>query len=295
MAYFEFLIPSEMSGQTVMQIARNAMLLSNRQFKSAKYHGKMHLDDVEVYSNQVVSEGQRLCIITPDGETQHYEPLFMTLNIPYEDEHIIIVDKPAYLPSVPAPKKATPTLANAIYAHLGCPSHFVYRAINRLDKGTSGLMTIAKTAHAQQRLQLQLHQPTFMRKYLAVVDGCFPHCKGVIHAPIAKVDGATIMREVSHRGKQAITHFQCLYVKNQRSLIELVLETGRTHQIRVHMSSLGYPLVGDFCYGRETEELPLRFALHSATLQLNHPISNEQIIINSPLPDELAKLFEKER
>ena len=291
---FTCVIAENYQGASVQKVAKQLLCLSTREFTAAKFHGKIQVNGVDVYSTHVLKTGDSLLIQTPERQTQTYEPLYMPLHIPYEDDHLLIVDKPAHLPAVPTPKKDTPTLANAIYAHMNCPSHFVYRAINRLDKGTSGLMLLAKSAHLQQRLQKQLHTPDFCREYLALVEGRFPYTTGTVYAPIAKKAGATIQRMVQAGGKEAVTHFRCVKVGPKRSLVALKLQTGRTHQIRVHMSYLGFPLVGDFCYGTEIEALPMRFALHSARLCVIHPITQEKLDVVSPAPTEWQRLLESE-
>ena len=291
LAHFTLQIQEKHDGLSILEVSKEALNLSHRQFKSAKYHGKIELDGMQANSNVIVKKGQLLTIETKDQETQHYIPYSLQIPIIYEDEHIWVVDKPATLPSVPSPKKDTPTLANALFYTVGMPEHFIYRAINRLDKGTSGLMIIAKTAHAQQLLQRQLHTTNFKRKYLAITEGRFPHSNGSIYAPIAKVNTASIRREVIHNGKLGITHFKRELICKERTLLSLWLETGRTHQIRVHLSHLGFPLVGDFCYGQECSNLPMRFALHSAEISLLHPITQKPLQINSSLPPELYQLL----
>ena len=168
---------------------------------------------------------------------------------------------------------------------------FVFRPLNRLDKGTSGLMAAAKHPHACQLLQKQLHSPAFVREYLAVAEGVLAG-EGVIDLPICKAEGATVRRVVDHEhGLPALTRYRAEYSDGRRTLVRLKLETGRTHQIRVHLSSIGHPIVGDFLYGEETEELPGRFALHSTRIALVQPVTKEEIEIVSPLPGDLRRLL----
>ena len=162
--------------------------------------------------------------------------------------------------------------------------------MNRLDKGTSGLMLVAKDAHAQYLLQQMLHTDAFIREYLAVVDGCLPQEEGVITAPIAKADGATVRREERPDGKEARTFYRVIQ-KGERSLVRLRLDTGRTHQIRVHMAHMGCPVTGDFLYGTETPLLPGRFALHSAMIRITHPVTGDSMEWHSPLPLTLQNLL----
>ncbi|NCB05540.1 MAG: RluA family pseudouridine synthase, partial [Clostridia bacterium] len=154
------------------------------------------------------------------------------------------------------------------------------------------LMVVALHPHAQQLLQRALHTEAFAREYLAVCDGCPPQSEGTVDLPIAKAEGATIRREISPDGQEAVTHYRVLERTKSRSLVWLRLETGRTHQIRVHMAALGCPVTGDFLYGREVAALPQRFALHSHRLCLNHPATGKRMEWVSPLPQTLRTLLD---
>jgi len=239
-----------------------------------------------------VREGQLVRIQFKEAAPVYeVKPYHIPLVIPYEDEHLYVIDKPAPLASQSSLNHPDDALENALYAHLGCPTDFIYRPVNRLDKGTSGLMIVAKDAHAQHRLQKMLHSDDFARQYLAVVEGTLPARSGVIDAPIGKEDAASIRRLVRDDGKPSVTHYEVLEERNGRSLVRLRLETGRTHQIRVHMAHLGCPVCGDFLYGTELAELPGRFALHSHELTLTHPLTMEGLHIVSPLPEKLRALL----
>ena len=172
-----------------------------------------------------------------------------------------------------------------------CFPGMVFRPLNRLDRGTSGLMAAAKHAHAAQALQRQLHTDAFVREYLAVVEGRMDGA-GVIDAPIAKEAAATVRRAVDHEnGRPAVTHYRVEAAGDGCSLVRLRLETGRTHQIRVHLMYMGHPIVGDFLYGHEDERLPGRFALHSTYIRLIHPVTGEIVERISPLPEALRRLL----
>ena len=153
-------------------------------------------------------------------------------------------------------------------------------------------MAAAKHAHACQLLQRQLHSDCFVREYLAVVEGEFSG-EGRIDLSISKAEGATVRRVVdAQRGQRAVTHYRSLAQGNGRTLVRLRLETGRTHQIRVHMAAIGHPVAGDFLYGSELAALPGRFALHSAHIALVQPLTHAQIVCESPLPEALRRLLE---
>ena len=294
MPRYELIIPPALEGRTVRQAAMGGLRLSSGQFKRAKFHGALMVDGSPVLADRRVHAGERLSVDVPEAAAPLPEPFSLPLRVPYEDAHFWMIDKPAPLPSSSSQKKEGPTLENALYAYAGCPEGFVYRPVNRLDKGTSGLMLAARTAHAQHLLQRLLHGSEFIREYLAVVEGAPPRDQGVIDLPIGKADGATIRREVRADGKPARTYYRVLETRGSRSLLRLRLDTGRTHQIRVHLCALGCPVAGDFLYGTELDELPGRFALHSALVRLRHPVTGEWIERESPLPSELTALLGRE-
>ncbi|MEG0741706.1 MAG: RluA family pseudouridine synthase [Clostridia bacterium] len=291
MPIYRLEITAALAGFTVRHAALYALRLSNGQFKRAKFHGSVLLNGMPALANARLAAGQLLELTVPEGEHSLPAPMSLSLRVPYEDDAFLIVDKPAPLPSASSAKQAAPTLENAVFAHLGCPEPFVYRPVNRLDKGTSGLMLVANTAHAQALLQRQLHSDAFIREYLAVVEGAPPQAEGLIDLPIAKEDGATIRRVIDATGKEARTHYWLLASQHGRSLVRLRLDTGRTHQIRVHLRALGCPVVGDFLYGAEDAALPGRFALHSALVAVRHPFTGALIVRESALPPELQALM----
>jgi len=291
MPEYAFVIPPEMDGKSVRHAAVTGLGLSSGQYKRAKFHGSVQLDGVPVTADARVRGGQTLCILVPEKQNTQPEAHFIPLTVPYEDEHFWMIDKPAPLPTASSARQTGPTLENAVYALAGCPQDFVYRPVNRLDKGTSGLMLVAKNARAQHLLQQMLHSDAFIREYLAVVEGAPPEEEGVIDLPIGKAEGATVRREVRADGREARTFYRVLYKGNNRSLVRLRLDTGRTHQIRVHMQAMGCPVAGDFLYGSELSELPGRFALHSAYLRLRHPLTGEWIEREILLPPALSALL----
>jgi len=291
MPAYELIIPPELDGAAIRRAATGALGLSSRQFKRCKFQGEMRLDGELVHADVRLRTGQRLWLYAPERDVPQPEASEIPLKVHYEDEYLLIVDKPAPLPSASSQKQTGATLENAVYAYLGCQSGFVYRPVNRLDKGTSGLMVVAKEAHAQHLLQKLLHTDQFQRTYLAVAEGTLPEPEGLIDLPIAKEDSASIRRIVSPKGKEARTFYRVAKEQNGRSLIRLQLDTGRTHQIRVHLSASGCPICGDFLYGRELEALPGRFALHSTAIRLWHPLKRCWLEAESPLPEQLETLL----
>ncbi len=284
------IISAEDDGKAVRQIALRTLSMSYAQFKRAKFQGALLLDGESVHADRRVRVGQTLVIRIPDAGTESVRPSDLLLQIAYEDDDILVVDKPAPLPSVRSFKQNGETLENAVCAYLKAPEGFIYRPVNRLDKGTSGLMVVAKHAHAQQYLQKRLHSDVFIREYLAVCDGIPAEPQGVIDTPIAKADGASIRRVIAPQGRPASTQYRVVQTSGGKSLLRLRLLTGRTHQIRVHLQSIGCPVAGDFLYGTEHPLLPRRFALHSAYLELEIP-QKKHIRLESSLPDVFVRVL----
>ena len=288
----EYRVTPENSGRKLRDILRQVMGVSYGAMKSAKWDGRITVNGIPTPVDAIMREGDAVAIRWKDAPVYAVKPYPLPLIIPYEDEHLFVIDKPAPLASQSSANHPDDALENALFSHLGCPADYVYRPVNRLDKGTSGLMLVAKTPHAQHRLQQLLHTEDFRRTYLAVVEGHLPSPRGTVDAPIGKEDAASIRRLVTADGKPSVTHYEVLRESAARSLVRLVLETGRTHQIRVHMAHLGCPVCGDFLYGTELPELPGRFALHSHEVQLLHPMTGEKLHIVSPLPDSLTSLLD---
>jgi len=213
------------------------------------------------------------------------------LDIVYEDQDILVLNKSAGVSIHPGPGHYDDTLGNFIlhyYDQQGIEADF--HPIHRLDRGTSGLMVVAKHPHAQEVLKNQLHTPAFRRGYLAVCQGVIEPTSGTVDAPLGPKPGSLVEQMVREDGKQARTHYQVLQTENGRSLLTLDLETGRTHQIRVHMAHIGHPLIGDFLYGIEERALIARPALHSARLSFRHPITGKELSFSLPLPSDMQML-----
>ena len=215
------------------------------------------------------------------------------LNIPvlYEDEDILVVNKPADMPVHPSLGNYTNTLANGVAAYLktkgeSCP----FRCINRLDRDTSGALILAKNALSAAILSVQMRNRQISRTYLAVVEG-IPRQSGTISAPISRAADSVIERRIDfENGESAITHYQLLEVKNNHSLLEIHLETGRTHQIRVHMGYIGHPLPADYLYNPVYDTFK-RQPLHSLQLKFCHPITGTPMCLMAPVPEDMSNAF----
>lgn len=282
----DYTVKPEESGRKVRDILRRSMGVSYTAMKSAKWNGRIRLNGETVRADAAVAPGDRVSIEWAEDEPAYaLKPYPIDLEIPWMDEHLMIVNKPAGIASQASRNHPDNALENAVYAYFGCPENFVYRPVNRLDKGTGGLMAVARTPHAQHLLQRSLHTADFRRRYLALTDGVPKETEGILDFPIGKMPGATVKRMVCEDGKPSRTRYRVLREDSGGALLLLELETGRTHQIRVHLSHIGCPVRGDFLYGTEQpEEFPGCFALHSALLETLHPITGERIIVAS-LPD----------
>ncbi len=283
-------------GRAIRDLVPRRFQLGAHAYRRLKVLGGILIDGVPVRASYRVRAGETIEIRLPDDEggapaageaALCGSPSF----IRYQDEDLLIIAKGAPLATLPGTHIRSGTLREQLIALLGADKNtFVYHPVNRLDKGTSGLLVVARHAHSQRLLSNQLHSGGFVRKYLAVTEGIPLAPEGTIDAPIAKAgDGAK--RCVRADGKPAVTHYRVERTAGNRALIRLRLETGRTHQIRVHLSSIGCPIAGDYLYGSELAALGGRFALHSAYLAIVQPITGERIEIEEPLPQALAALL----
>lgn len=289
----EHVVTAEESGRLLRHVLRGSMGVSWSAMKSAKWDDRILLNGQPCPVDRRLAEGDRITFLPREAQPVYaVKPYDLPLKIVWRDGSLVIVDKPAPLASQSSLGHPDDSLENAFFAELGCPEGFIYRPVNRLDKGTSGLMCIALDAHTQHRMQALLHTDDFVRTYLAVTESIPEAASGIIDAPIAKVDAASIRREIRADGKPSVTHYEVLETRGNRALLRLRLETGRTHQIRVHLAHIGCPVAGDFLYGSELPELPGRFALHSHSIHLHHPHTGEWIDPVSPLPEELRALLD---
>ena len=279
-----YTVTVEDEGKRLREILRGRMQISYSAMKSAKWNGEIRVNGARSTVDVRVRPGDRIEVLMPERQPVFIPEAFeIPLEIPYEDEWMMIVDKPAPLASQSSRSRPGNSLENAVYSYLGQPEGFIYRPVNRLDKGTSGLMVIAKDGHSQDLLQRELHTADFRREYVAMTAGIPEPEEGVIDLPIGKADGATVRREIRQDGKPARTHYRVTEKRpDGRAMVRLRLETGRTHQIRVHLAAIGCPVCGDFLYGTEMpEEFPGRFALHSAYVRVRHPMTGAFIEMES--------------
>jgi len=209
------------------------------------------------------------------------------LDVVFEDEHFCVINKPASMAVIATKRYYGTSLQNVLANEWG--DKFVFHPVNRLDKDTSGLMIVAKNSYVHNLFDKMLAQNQIEKTYMAVVQGVVKD-SGEINLPILDVPGQ-IKRIVSHEGKQAVTQYKVQKTFNEKTLLEINLLTGRTHQIRVHFSHIGFPLVGDEIYGTKSKEID-RHALHAHKLQFAHPITNEKMVFVANLPYDIKRLTE---
>ena len=288
-------VPAAFDGRPLKHLLRGELGISSTLLKTLKWReGAILLNGASVHVNAVVRTGDTVTVVLSERAPRETDvaPLDIPLAIVYEDEDLLVVNKGGQTPVHPSQGHHGDTLANflmAYYKSIGLVAAF--HPVNRLDRGTSGLMAVAKHPHAHEGLQRQLQEGRLTRTYLAVCQGVPDPAAGIVEAPIGREPGSVLRRMVTPDGAFARTRYEVVQTGRGRSLVQLKLDTGRTHQIRVHMAHLGCPLVGDFLYGRETEELPDRFALHSASIRLEQPVTGEEILLEAPLPRDLADLL----
>ena len=214
------------------------------------------------------------------------------LDIIYEDEDIIVINKPAGMPIHPSMNNYYNSLANALaWYYQKQDKPFIFRCCNRLDRDTSGLTVVSKHLVSGSILSTMTKNREVHREYLAVVKGRVTPSSGTICAPLARKEGTIIERMVDfEHGEEAITHYKLIREANGHSLVSLKLETGRTHQIRIHMKYLGFPLIGDYLYNPDMEHMT-RQALHSHHMEFAHPITSEWMSFTAPLPADMANVL----
>ena len=255
--------------------------------------GNILINNKPVKVNYKVTSGDYVVLEEPPEEPLKMEPENIPLDIVFEDESILVVNKPWGMVVHPSKGHLRGTLVNALLFHVNELSEgtaYVRPGIvHRIDKDTSWLLVIAKNNTAHQKLADQFHAHTIERQYIALVHGKVQHEEGTINAPIGRMQNNRLKRTVTKDGKPAITHFKRIKEFQKFTLLNLRLETGRTHQIRVHMLYIGHPLLGDPMYGPfETVHEKGQF-LHAATLGFNHPVTNEWMEFQAPLPDYFEK------
>ena len=249
--------------------------LSATLVKKAKFGG-IFLNGITATVRDTVNKGDKVEIYLKEEKSEGIPPIEIPLKVLYEDDDILAVDKPTNMPTHPSKGNNLPTLANAVMGYYG--GNFVFRSVNRLDRDTSGIVIVAKNQFSASNLSSSMKKGLWHKKYHAMVDGCPNPEEGRIDAPIERIEEGNIKRVVRPDGKRAITDYRVIETYEDCSLCEISLLTGRTHQIRVHMSYIGHPLRSDFLYGTKTEA---EYLLRCVEISFPHPRSNETIVIQA--------------
>lgn len=272
--------------------------LSSRFIKKAGKEKRVFVNGKVVMMNYILSEGEIVEVELQREESQDIEPEDIDIEVVYEDDDILVLNKRPFMVVHPTKNCNTGTLANGIlYYFKKTNQNCIVRLVSRLDMNTSGLIIIGKNQFAHMQLSTEMKTERFQKRYLALVHGNLKEKEGTINKPIYRVGGDELARIIDERGKESITHYKVIESFNGADLVECLLETGRTHQIRVHLQSLGHPIFSDELYGKEfyenDKEYMKRQALHAYGLDFYSPRSKEKLSLRADLPDDFKSAIEK--
>lgn len=289
--WFQMIIPPKWEGKTLEELFRYEWEAPKKLTHLFRTEKKVRIDGENGNWTAPLTSGSKLQLRLFEEEETHIVPHFHELNILFEDDHVLIVNKPPFMNTHPNnPEQESDTLVNAACFHLLMQGEKRdIRQVHRLDRDTSGAILFAKHALAGAILDRLLLERKIRRTYIAMVHGLLKSKRGTIQAAIGRDRHHPTRRRVSPSGLEAITHYQVLKEDKQQkiSYVTCWLDTGRTHQIRVHLSHLGHPLLGDTLYGGKA--IVRRQALHAAKLEFTHPFTNEKIVCHAPFMDEIFR------
>jgi RluA family pseudouridine synthase len=290
----EHTVAADEAGRTVEEILTGSLGVSRRMIQRLTRARGILLNRKPAFLARKVRAGDVVAARVAPEEEPGLEPVPMDLSIVHQDAEVLVLDKPPFLLVHPTSPEQGRTLAHGV-AHYeqerGVRTRV--RPVHRLDRDTSGLVLFARTAHAQTQLDRQLREREMTREYLALVDGVVREEAGTVDAPIGRHARMPHLRAVRPGGEPAVTHFRVEERFPAATLVRLRLDTGRTHQIRVHLAHLGHPVLGDRQYGRAGLRMIGRQALHAAHLAFTHPATGERMAFEVPLPEDMARLREE--
>lgn len=293
---FQWQVPNHYHQQLLRSFLRDEKEISRQALTDIKKAGAILINGEKVTVRAVLNEGDDVTVVFPDEERSSglQAKGDIPLSIIYEDEHLMVINKQPNLPTIPSKYHPDRSLANGVlYYYDKNNIQCTFHAVNRLDRDTSGLLIVAKHRYSHDLLTRQQRNGTVHRTYLALVHGQLCKEKGTLIEPIGRKEGSIIEREVRSDGQVAVTNYQVVKVLNGASLVQLSLETGRTHQIRVHMAYNGHPLLGDDLYGGLLTKIE-RQALHSWKLEFYHPFYQKNLSFTVEPPEDMLKIINEQ-
>ena len=290
----EYEIPSEYDGANITTVLKQHFKISTNLIKDLKkYKEGIQVNGEHKRVVDLAAKGDILKITIRDTVSENIVPTDIPLDIVYEDEDVLVINKLPNMPTHPSMGNYENSLANGVmYYYKSKGEERVFRAVNRLDKDTSGLMAVAKNSYIHARLGEEIQKKELKRKYMCIVCGDVER-DGTVDAPIRRANGSVINRIVAPDGQRAVTHYRVVKRYGEYTLLEMELETGRTHQIRVHMAYIGHPLVGDWLYGTEDHNIAKRQMLHSCYLCFTHPITGQIMEFKDEMAEDMRAFIEK--
>ena len=288
-----YLVPECSPYKTLRQVIKNEFKISSRLLTILKHQNKITLNNKTTYLDYSVFPKDIVVVnLDMNEDNSNVVPLKYNLDILYEDEGLLIVNKPSNMAIHPSCLHFDTTLSNAVrYYYDSIGLHRKIRPITRLDKDTSGIVVFAKNQYIQECLIDQMGKNVFQKTYIAILTGVLPHRTGIINAPIARKSNSIIERCIDENGDKAISIYEVL-ASTSLSLVKFTLETGRTHQLRVHSKHIGFPILGDSLYGNSSE-LISRQALHCHQIEFIHPIHKKKMQIIAPIPLDMENVINK--
>ncbi len=281
---------------SIKQLLKEKYCISSRLYLKLKREKHIYLNSVPISYDSILKINDTVEIdLEFDEDNSNIVSTKMPLNILYEDKYMLIINKEPFIPVHPSILHYDNSLSNGVKCYYDNVSlHKKIRIVNRLDKDTSGIVIFAKNEYIQECMILQMKNNLFKKEYVGILEGNLKEKFGIIDAPISRKEGSIIERCISENGQRAITHFEVIEEINNLSVVHFALETGRTHQIRVHSSYIGHPLLGDTLYGSPSA-LINRQALHAYKISFIHPITNKNLVIKAPIPSDIEKILQKKR